>query len=298
MIVKNRTFACQLIKLQIIYNCIIKFCIGYLHFPSVVNYITDLITLIIFFLILHSLKGHVRKSPEVLCVFLFVIMTVISLVGNKYSILRYIWGARNVFRFYVFFFACIRFMKLEDFEDIIWILKKIFWINIFLIIVQRWGLGYIGDACSGLYSVGNVSGGNGSVNILMCLIISCVISEYMTKQINIKKLLIYIIPTIIVAASIELKIYFIEIIVLLILFVSIEKKSIRVIPLLFCIALILTVGMNYFEKLYPSFSGIFEWNRMIEDNMIYGSEKTVGRLSGMSVMLNKYLNTPFEKLLV
>lgn len=294
--IKARNLAKSLIKLQIFYNCVIKFCIGHLGIPSLANYVTDLITLVLVLLMLKCSHGIIKKSSQLFVASLFVIVVVVSYVGNDYSVGLLIWGARNLFRFYFFFFACIYFLEVKDFDSIMDGLKKMFWINIILITYQKWGLNYIGDACSGLYSLGNISGGNGSVNILMCVVVCYVLAEHAERKITTRTLMKYIIAALTVAAFIELKFFFVEMIIIVALYVGVQRKSIKTLIFLIVFVVVLIFGMDLLQKINPSFAGIFQIEAMINDSMQYGVSEKVGRLSGMSTMLENYLLTPFQKL--
>lgn len=294
--VKTRDLAKFLIKFQIIYNCVIKFCIGYLGIPSSANYVTDLVTLMLVILMLQCNHCTIEKSSQFIIAMLFVIVVIISYIGNGYSATLLIWGGRNLFRFYLFFFACIYFLNVSDFDNIMDGLKILFWVNIALIIYQRWGLNYFGDACSGLYSLGNISGGNGSVNILMYVVVCYVLAEQAEKKIKIRTMILYLFSALAVAAFIELKYFFIEMIVIVCLYTGLRRKSIRAWAFLGIAMVALFWGIDLLQKINPSFAGFFQIEEIIDDSMQYGISEKVGRLSGMSIMLDNYLITPFQKL--
>lgn len=293
---KRSLLARDLIKLQILYNCVIKFLIGHFHVPSAANYLTDAITLALFLLMLSESNAKIKKNPQMLFFLGFFAVTIVSYAINMYSPMLYIWGARNIFRFYIFFFACVHYMDCDACLEIFGILKKIFWINFVLICIQKWVLHYIGDGCSGLYSLGNRSGGNGSINILMCLVVAYVMSEYMTKKISLQNLLMYIVATVAIAAFIELKFYFIELAILFAIFAFAQHLSIKTFVIVIGAFGVLMVGTNILEKMYPSFAGIFTVDAVVQNSLIYGTQDSIGRLSGMGTVLQNYLLTIPQKL--
>lgn len=294
--VKIHDLAKYLIKFQIYYNCVIKFCIGHLGIPSFANYVTDLVTLVLMMLMLYCRHFTIKKSSQFTVAMMFVIVVIISYIGNGYSAMLLIWGGRNLFRFYLFFFACIYFLDVCDFDNIMSGLKILFWVNIVLILYQKWGLNYIGDACSGLYSLGNISGGNGSVNILMYVVVCYVLAEQSEKKMKVRTTILYLISAFAVAAVIELKYFFIEMIVIIFIYVGVKRKSIRTWGFLCVSLLALFWGIDLLQKINPSFAGFFQIQEIIDDSMQYGVSEQVGRLSGMRVMLENYLTTPFQKL--
>ena len=293
---KRSLLARDLIKLQILYNCVIKFLIGHFHLPSMANYLTDAITLALFLLMLSESKGKIKKNPQILFFVSFFVVTIISYAINMYSPLLYIWGARNIFRFYVFFFSCVHYMDSSACYEIFEILKKIFWVNFALICIQKWILHYIGDGCSGLYSLGNRSGGNGSINILMCIVVAYVLAGYMTRKASLQSLLMYVVATIAIAAFIELKFYFIELVILFALFSVAQHFSAKTFAISIAVVGILMVGANILERIYPSFTGIFTIDGIVQNSLIYGTSDSIGRLSGMEMVLQNYLLTIPQKL--
>ncbi len=286
----------KLIQLQIIYNCIIKFFIGHLHIPTIANYLTDAITLILLWLMIKDGNLRVKKTSSNLWIFCFIVSTVFSFFINRYSPFLYIWGARNIFRFFIFFSACIYFLKKEDLDKIFFVLEILFFINIGLALFQRWGLHYIGDGSSGLYSLGNMSGGNGSINVLMCIVIAFQISQYLAKEKSLMHVLVYIIAAGVVASSIELKIFFIEILVLIIFTVAIQGGAKKGLILTIVGLVLINYGMILLERIYPEWEGIFNIQELLLNSQTYGSEEKIGRLTGMAYMLKNFLKTPIKKI--
>lgn len=249
---KTTELAKALIAFQIYYNCVIKFCIGHLGVPSAANYLTDAITIILVFLMLRSSKACVKKSGQLFCTVLFAAVVGISFIVNGYSGTLLLWGARNVFRFYFFFFACVYFLEIKDFDDIAAKLKVLFWINTALIMYQRWVLNYIGDGCSGLYSLGNMSGGNGSVNVLMCVVVCYMLAEYASNRTKLGTLLLYLIASIAIAAAIELKFFFIELIIFVALYIAVQQNSTKAFGLVVAFIVVLLYGMDMLQRIYPA----------------------------------------------
>lgn len=294
--IRFRLIGSELIQLQIIYNCIIKFFIGHLHVPASANYLTDVITLILLWLMIKDGNLRIKRTSSNLWIFCFIVCTVISFFVNGYSPFLYFWGARNIFRFFIFFSACIYFLKKEDIDKIFSFLEVLFWINVGLALFQRWILHYIGDGSSGLYSLGNMSGGNGSINVLMCIVIALQISKYLTKEKNLVHILVYIIAACVVASSIELKIFFIEILVLIIFTVAAQGASEKGLVLAVVGLILLNYGTALLERIYPAWEGIFNIQELILSSQTYGTEDKIGRLSGMSYMMDNFLKNPMEKL--
>lgn len=286
----------KLIVLQILYNCIIKFCIAYLQVPTIANYFTDVITVFLCIFMIYDCHLKFIFDKMKLIFVCFTLTTVVSFALNSYSIVLYAWGARNIFRFFVFFFACVHFLEMKDVKFVFHCIEKLFWANVILILIQKWALGYIGDASSGFFSLGKEGGGNGAVNIFLCIICAYQLSRYIVGKIRISKLVLYLLTSCIVAASIELKVFFVECVVLLILYVLARKITARGVFAVIFGVVILFLGTRYLEKMYPMWEGFFSVDSILENSVIYGDEEKVGRLSGMGYIIDTFLVDPVKKI--
>lgn len=294
--IKKSELGRKLIYIQILYNCFIKFAIGHLHIPSIANYLTDVFTLVILILMLDIYHFSLKKSRYNALIFLFIGSTIIGFIINGYSLILYLWGARNIFRFFIFFLGCIAFFNDDDVIKLFDILEKICWINIVMALFERYVMHYIGDASSGFYSIGNMSGGNGSINILFCVVIAYQLSRLLNNEIKIKKIVVTICGIIIVSASIELKYFFVELIAIIIIFIAIQKPTIKNLAISISIIFIIMVGMDYLVRLYPEWADIFSIESMIANGQYYGAQEKIGRLNGVSFMLDNFLNTSMQKI--
>ena len=115
---KGNNHVVKLIYFEILYNLIIKFIIGNLGLPSMLNYITDLVLILIlaeYFRQKKNKKLHIPSSL-VICVSVLWFISIISFISNIYSPLLYLWGFRNNFRFLLFAMMCAVYLKRERYS--------------------------------------------------------------------------------------------------------------------------------------------------------------------------------------
>ncbi len=141
----------NIISFQIYYNCIIKLLITRFGLPSVFNYVTDIVIYILTLMLIanlikfRSLIDVVKKSKLFIgSAFIMFLLGTISALLNKSGFLLYIWGIRNMYRYYIFFIACIVFLKKKDVEKIFKNLFYILVINLLLVTYQYFVLGLSG----------------------------------------------------------------------------------------------------------------------------------------------------------
>ena len=95
----------------------IFFCFGLffdlLGLPGVLKYSIDVLWLLLLVTIAmnHFKMPNVETHQLFRHVILFWLITLVGFALNTDSPLYYMWGFRNTFRFYVFFFACVMFLR-------------------------------------------------------------------------------------------------------------------------------------------------------------------------------------------
>lgn len=293
------------IYIEIIYNCFIKFFIGYLGLPSVLNYVTDVILIIVFAnSIWLKKKGNSIVIPKTLIIFigLYFLTTVLSFVANIYSPLLYIWGIRNNMRFLLFAIMCAVFLKKEDIDIVFDVLFGYFILNIIAVTYEFFFAGKVfhtGDSISGLYSSGNINGGNEALNWMLCIICVVAIVKYFHEEKKIWFMLICVLGSTYVAALSELKAFFLELALISVLAILLCKKSKRVFVYLGICAVAVILGINMLYFLFPQFKDFFAWDTIMNylgGEKGYVGEGSINRMSAIPYVFEKFLTTVPRKI--
>lgn len=199
------------IYFQIFWVCIMYWLQSVLHFPGAITYLTDIVTVLLLFFSGNSLKQGLLSVKLTAQKYLFTIIVFSMLIGiliNGVSPLMALWGARNNLRFFVFFFICVGLLKSDDVEKLISFFKKLFWVHALLCLHQYFILGYSADYLGGIFGVG--AGCNTYHNIFLCLITSIIAAEYCTSKSSVRRVLIYIAICLCLATWANLKVYYVE----------------------------------------------------------------------------------------
>lgn len=307
---KGNNHVVKLIYFEILYNLIIKFIIGNLGLPSMLNYITDFILIWIlaeYFCQKKYKKLFVPKSL-VFCLSIFVLISIISFVLNLYSPMLYLWGFRNNFRFLLFAMMCAVYLKREDIPKIMNILFGFFLLNIVVVTYQAFFTSYseraIGDFISGLYSNGMERGGNASLNWLMCIVCTYYIVRYLNKETSVVNMLIAVAGSMYMSTVAEIKIFYIQIVFIGVVSLLMCRKSLKTFGFIIIGAAALVLGAKALYHLFPNFADFFKLENMLDyvtRDTGYGSagrDTKVGidRLTAIPFVLKNFLNSPIDKI--
>ena len=189
-----------------------------LKLPSAITYLTDIMVV---YLIVTRINKIIRENKMVKTnvqsgIFAAIIIAIlIGVILNLVSPLLVAWAARNNIRFFVFFFICVGVLKSEDIDRIFRMLVFFFWINIVICTYQYYGEGLQGDNLGGLF--GTEKGCNAYMNILLCAVISIIFGKFCNKEKNFFQLVLYLVASIYIALLAELKAFYVEIALILLL---------------------------------------------------------------------------------
>ncbi|CZQ96549.1 Hypothetical protein Tpal_2022 [Trichococcus palustris] len=206
------------------YMLISPILIYWMQMPRVLLYIGDVINFFVFLLALVSYnkisvkRFHAEKILLLMLLFSFV--GILSAIINQISVITLIWGIRSQLRFFAFFFSCIVFLKMKDVNIVLNVVKLLFWISLPLTIIEAYFVTYpagtiIGDMVGGFYY--NFSGSNLPLNAILLVEVTGVTIKYFTKNIKISTFLLTCAAAMVMATMAELKVYFIEFAVIIIL---------------------------------------------------------------------------------
>lgn len=281
---------------EIIYNCIIKFFVGILNLPSIFNYINDLILAILIFQFLKKLKNkrmNIEVSKYHAYIIIFFMVALISYFINLYSPFLLLWGIRNNFRFLIFGLICIEFIRKDDLKLLYPIISSYFVINIITVTYQYFCVTYhdnaIGDFISGLYSNGAVRGGNMSLCWLLCIGCTYSLINYLNKKIKLGTLLFWLLGSIYISALNETKIFFIELIIIILLGILLCKKSFKTMMLIILGIALIYQGINMLYYFTPKFANFFNAETILNYAENSYSNDGISRAGAIEYCLDNFL---------
>lgn len=229
-----------------------------LHFPSTITYLTDVILIYIIFMKFPLIRAQIRQAKckyQLRIVGLIVLCMMLGAIFNLVSPLLTLWGARNNLRFFAFFFVCIGLLGKKDVDSIVTLFKVFYWMNVIMCLFQYFVLGYSNDYLGGFFGI--TQGCNAYINILICIILAITFGEYFTKRMNLIKLIPYVITTLLIATLCELKIFYIEFIIIAFVTLLCTKPSFKTIGICFFIGIGLLMAIQLMIRYNPEILAMF-----------------------------------------
>ena len=235
-----------------------------LHFPSAITYITDVnLVLLVIQCCYKRTEYRVFKDvmPQCIIVALIIVFMLFGATINTVSPLLVLWGMRNNLRFFVFFFLCVDLLDISDIHTFCKILKKFFWINVAMCTLQYYGFGLRADYLGGFF--GTTQGCNGYLNVFICILCSIAISDFLFSKIKAGKLILYLSAALYMAILAELKVFYIELIIMVVFAVILSKPSFKtvLVSLIFCLGFVVgAVALLVYNP--DGFSVLFDLDAM------------------------------------
>lgn len=289
-----------LIHFLLIYCCIMRFLISILHFPSILRFLPDVVSVLLLIQCIiawpKATQRSVWKLPAVFMVF-FALLSVVTFFVSGQSILSYIWGARIHFRLFVFFFSCCIFLNKNDVIRLI----KIFFIlllgNVLVASFQFFVLGYSFDNISGLFGI--EVGANAELNIFLVQLCIVAVALYIYNKLSVKYLLLILCMTMYLAAICELKILFFEVPLVFILVMIFSDRYRKALKIALVSVVVIALFIPIFLQFYPGWKGLMSWDSLkyyvIE--MGYAGDQTVSRINSLPFVYNNMMPGFFSKMI-
>ena len=241
-----------IINIQIVFVCFMWMAISMFHLPSVITYVTDILLVLSLFFCLKKVSWKIKKTNYLLLYIIILMIITNTLIGaivNGVSPLLYIWGFRNSMRFYLFFVVCTVLLRTKDIYGIIKLLKVFFWINVLVCSYQYFVLHLFGDYIGGIF--GTIQGCNGYLNVSLMINWAIILGEYSQKKVSLIKLVVVAITCAYVASIAELKVVYIEMIIMVGVCFLMMKPSLKTLGLIICLIFGSIIGIKILITVSP-----------------------------------------------
>lgn len=245
--------------------------------PWSVIYVFDFLLCMEFAWCVRSIQPVLRRTkaltliPFFAC---FVCYLLLIQICNFVSPIAAVMAYRRIFRFYLFFFACAVLLTEENIDKIMGLLVKMQIPNLILTLYQFFVQGLVQDELGGIF--GTERGANAYSNIFLCIVCTYMIVGYLDKKVRFWPMLLTFGSAMMVSALAELKIMFVEIIIIVIAAILLSKASVRTIKTIMFSVAGFVGGMILLAKLFPEHVAI-----LLNLGLFY--EYTSGKLPGYSI---------------
>ena len=255
-----------LIWLNLIISSLGALVIEAYQMSNLLYYFADGINIVLLCLII--IKSPRLKKIKHLGIFKIILaayafITVIGIVGNDVSMLLAVWGMRNIWRFIVYFIACILLLDKEDIDSFFEFLPKVFWINFIVALYQYFVLGYKNDFLGGIFGI--EQGCNAGLMIFLNLVIAYLFSQYLCGKRKIITTVPYILIYFVLTVMSETKGNYVFFIIIFITCLISARKKPQVIILVIVGVASLYIGLNILANVLPdSVTYILNYDSAVE----------------------------------
>lgn len=275
--------------------CFSTFFIDIFQFPTVIKYSMDLlnIVLLLYILFVYLKKDKIASETKIigLIITLFFMFSILSWIPKHGDVFLLLWGVRNTFRFLIFFLACIVILDYDDYERVCRKINMVLIINFFMCVYEFLVLGYSGDYIGGGFGISG--GGNAPLNVL--IVIATVYNSvlYMQKKSKLSNFIFYIAICAVIAGFAELKIYVVEVVLILVLTGFFSKGFLKKILITLIGIVFMLVCIRLIEILIPGWEGFFtieNMYKMVSSTQGYTNSGDLNRLTAIPELNNMFFN--------
>ena len=278
---------------------VMSFLMDFIGLPNFLKYSIDIAWLCSLVIMLNRNQQVVDTGVRklLLCVSIFFGVSLIGFLLNYQSALYYLWGIRNNARFFVYFFACVFFVRLDSVEHYLAFFDKVYFINFPIVLFQFFIMGKKQDYLGGIFGIDK--GCNAYTNILLIIVIAKSLLYCLANREKMVNCLIKCAIAILIAAFSELKAFYVEFIVIVAMAVLLTKSSYRKIWIIIGSMFGVMLGVQLLGMIFPIFSDWFTFKKIMEiisNNKGYTASNDMNRLTAISIAMERFLPAWYQKL--
>lgn len=272
---------------------------GFSFVPSALKYIADIlwIGLVLCSLVKKRLRIRQEVLPFVITVILLLLYVTVVYLCRYQTIFYFVWGLRNLFRYYIAFFAYANTMNCDMVEKWFSFIEIVFWVNVPVSIFQFIFMDIAQDYLGGVF--GTVGGTNGYTIVLLCIVVTRSLLVNFGKRGNMTRCLLTCIAALVVAIMAEIKYFFILFIVIMGYAAIATKFSFRKLATMICGILGVLIGSRLLISLFGfdgflSVQGITKMATRL--SYAHSSSGDINRLSAIFSLNNSIMTSPIDQI--
>lgn len=297
LLIRKRSANVNLTKILFLGPFLMAPLIEFLHFPSVVKYGLDLawFVLLVTMILRKRIEKNKRINILILWMFTYIAYVTLNYMFHFQSIFYFLWGFRNNFRFYILFFSVAFYLNESDAKASYSFFNSIFYINTVLMFIQYFVYGIKQDNLGGIFGV--QSGCNAFINLFFCIYLGYIYIYYTLGIERITSFSVKIILMLVLASFAEVKFFYIEFIIIIVISTVITKFSLKKMMIIIIATMAFLFGYKIFLQVFPNTDLSKEY---LIDYMTNGSGYTasgdMGRFGFVEYINEHYLNRRTDRL--
>lgn len=267
--------------------------------PWGIRYAIDVVWLILLLMMATYRYRLPWRNTRLLIVWvvLFLLYTALGYLPQYQSGLYYLWGVRNNFRFYIAFLEFCTFVSESEIDGFLRLFDKLFWVNVLVSLIQFFAFDIEMDYLGGIFGV--EGGTNGYTNIFFCIVLTKSIIFYLSKKEKLSACVWKFVAAMVVAAMAELKFFFVEAALIIVLAVLLTDFSWRKVVVIVGGTIGILAGVALLVVIFPGFAGFFTWEWLWEHAISdsgYTSSGDMNRLNSIAVSNEHFLKNGWMQL--
>lgn len=276
----------DILKLIILYSIAVSLGQFFFQLPGFLYYANDLLLLIaVACCAVHIFQYKITTIPKAIT-YIFTLLFMITIIGFVLNFSKptyFLWGVRNNYRAFAYFFACCICMQKKDVDQLCSILMKLLPVNVVLCTFQYYMainsgdaniLKFVGDHVGGIF--GSTTGCNRILNIYIVFIYTWALSLFLKNEITRKRFLYLFLCCIYISYLSELKVIVVELLLTSLMLIHLETKGVKKVVVFLLIVTSLMVFINIWSMFNADLAKMI---RSIEAFINYSSASTYGAKS-------------------
>lgn len=298
-----------LLRAILLFCLILEFMVVDLGLPSGIRFVADITMVIVTAFVLLDRKNISVQRRSNLCMFagkaigLFVIWASLSAMFNFVPPNLYIWAMRNTGRFLLYFCLCALIFSLDDWKKLMRNLSIFVVVNTLFMAYQYVVLGVRQDYLNGF--LGTYVGGNSALNTLYVVVTAWLISNFLSNEMKLTNIILPVGSMIVASALNELKFYYIEIIIILLICALTSSTSrnnvLRGMGVALGGTIAFLLGTQLLGIIYPGFRNFFTFETLRDylfsrsynssEQLFVSGVPVMNRLSSIIIIPNYFFNS-------
>lgn len=285
-----RVSSVTFIEIILFWTIAMEFLITELELPSYLRFFNDAIVLLLIARIVTKLSR--LNAPQykwiLLDFFAFLVVVVVGVIGNLVPFRLVLWGGRNTFRFFVYFFCCVVYLKRKHIERIMNMLLVVQVLNLILCLYQYFVLDRWSDTLGGIFGQGNTTGTCG----LCLLLVSYYFTMFLNNKTGLIRFIFSIVSSMIISAIAEQKALFIILGVALVMGVLLTGLSIRKVLAVIVCSIAFIIGLRILDNIASeSFNVLSSFDDILEySQTTYDEGYRLPRIGSFEIIDEKFFN--------
>lgn len=293
--IKKKSAPLLLVEFALFMICFGGFFTDVLKLPSIIKYVNDLIVIVLLIYTFRKLfyrrRVYLTEDMKKILLSILIILGIYitSSLVERVTVSLLLWGIRNMLKGIIFFVSCIVLLNVEDVECISKKINIVFLINVLACLYEYFVLGVSGDYVGGLF--GTTQGCNASLNVLIVITTAWNALRYTHRKQGILKTIFFVALCAVAAGTAELKVYILEVPIILIATGAFSKGFLKKILLAIVGIAFASICIKLIQNLIPGWDDFFTTEAMLDmltDENGYTNKGDLNRFTALQ-MLNKQI---------